>query len=128
MAPSSLSRVRSLSTRVRRAPHAWSSDHCIQIAERTHPHLAARRLCLDHDLFAGEWVAALARRGGRFLDRLQLHEAHEVEFSDALLAEVGGDNLAECVEHFLHFAGLELGAIGNLPDDIGARTPRGGGR
>src|SRR5215207_4197782 len=71
------------------------SDLIFQGLERTDPNAARRRLRLDHDLFAGERVDALASLACRLVDRRELRNAGHREFADALRLEMTGDVFAE---------------------------------
>src|SRR5690606_421622 len=83
-----------------RPPSPRRLDQAVEPPQGTRAHLPRRRLRLDGDLLASERIASLARLRGRLVDRLELDQAVEVELSHALLAEVGGDDRGERVEHF----------------------------
>ena len=104
------------------------SDHFLQCLEGTDLDDVVRRLGLEHHLFAGEGVDALACRTARLVLLLDLHETGDREGAGTATTKILLDQTGHALEYSGDFLAGQAGVFGDGSVDLalGARLDLGG--
>src|SRR4030095_8898862 len=94
-------------------------DERLEALQRQHANLLRSWLRLEHHLFLGERIDALARLGGRLLHDLHLEQARQREHASATKALL--DDAVQRLEHCGNLLTGQFGVLADLSEDFRLR-------